>query len=299
VKDFLSKQIAPKRQTQDMLDAFDAVTVDPEIAKRDLGRFGEILIDGKPVTLRPTGLSLPVNEVSEGSREGHDYKWAWEPGEGALIDEDRGPERGRWVTDKPPPVQAPGLYAGESMAKRFIESTLTSRNLDEFNELDEDDQETTQAKVGTPVGCIWTRATHTCTVADLARIFSLTASHLAGINKGNPSWHPTSSATGRTRSFSQRVIDIGAIVWIPEVNHNSLTQGKGVLALSEVEAIINQRRVNGVREFLVQWAPTQSTSKGRVVQHNWPDSWETEDKMNCQRKIEEFEKRASTTIGMS
>ncbi len=63
MKDFLSKQIAPKRQTQDMLDAFDAVTVDPEIAKRDLGRFGEILIDGKPVTLRPTGLSLPVNEV--------------------------------------------------------------------------------------------------------------------------------------------------------------------------------------------------------------------------------------------
>ena len=102
IKSFLSKEIAPKQQTREMIESFDSVTVDPSSVDPTLGRDGEIEIGGETVALFPTGLSLPVEEIKEGTFEGVEYKWAWEPGEGAIVDEERGPGRNQWVTDKPP-----------------------------------------------------------------------------------------------------------------------------------------------------------------------------------------------------
>ncbi len=300
VKQFLSKDIAPKQQTKEMLESFDSVTLNPETLDESLGRYGEVEINGRKVVLLPTGLSLPHEDVKEGVFGPHTYQWAWEPGEGSIIDEDRGPDRDVWITDKPgvgSPQPDPGTG---TLADAFIKSLKQKPTVEnrEFDERDEDDPVLAHSRIMTPVGCTAIVVAEDQSIKQLAKKYGMSPTKLMGANQPNPCWKPLSSAAGRTTHFGDRMVKMGWVVWIPDA-HFSSSEKKEVVTYSAVDAILGERRVNGIKEYLVKWEPTtKKGKKGVEITEFWDDSWESEEKMNCPLKIQEFEDTRASSIGM-
>jgi len=320
VKQYLSKGIASKEETQEMIESFDRMLVSPALLDAEqLGAFGTVQIQGEPVLLQPTGLVLPVS-AEEGIDEasGVDMTWAWEQGEGALIDEERGPGRGRWVTDKPAaPVSGPSADQGSSatMARRFLAGHAGSQEKEgdddeedaceslgkEFNEEDEDDAISIQAKIATPLGCVSVVLEEDRTVKQIAAKYFMTIAKLVGLNKfSNPGWTP--AVTGLLKSkdgVGQSILRRGSVIWIPESHHHAGQVGGQAVVEHEVHSIVKSRRVGKNKEYLVHWSPsTVDASGNQVVMQEWPDSWVKSHDLNCDDKVTAFECGQSSSIGM-